>query len=103
MYAIIEAGGKQHRVSPGEMLRVERVALDEGQPVEFDKVLLVSDDAGLRIGRPLVEGAKVLGKVVSQERDRKIIVFKKKRTKQYRRTKGHRQYLTAVRIEKIEG
>lgn len=102
MYAVIETGGKQHRVQPGEVLKVERLEVEAGQPVEFSRVLLVVDDGGVRVGRPLVEGAKVVGTAIEEGRGPKIIIFKKIRTKQYRRTKGHRQYYTAVRIDSIQ-
>jgi large subunit ribosomal protein L21 len=102
MYAVIETGGKQHRVQPGEVVKVERLEVEAGQPVEFSRVLLVSDEGGLKVGRPFVDGAKVVGIAVEEGRARKIIIFKKIRTKQYRRTKGHRQYYTAVRIDSIQ-
>ena len=102
MYAVIETGGKQHKVEPGEIVKVERLPVEEGQTVEFSRVLLVSDDKGVRVGKPLVDGAKVIGTAVEEGRAAKIIIFKKKRRKQYRRTKGHRQYYTAVRIDRIE-
>lgn len=100
-YAVIRTGGKQYRVAPGDLVRVERLAADVGSDVRFDQVLLASDDAGVRVGRPTVEGATVLGTVVGQTRDRKILVYKKKRRKNYRRRRGHRQYLTTVRVTAI--
>ncbi len=103
MYAVIETGGKQHRVAPGETIDVERLGAAEGEPVDFPRVLVVSDDKGVRIGTPVVEGAKVSGTVIEQGRGRKVIVFKKIRRKQYRRTRGHRQHYTRVRIDRIEG
>ena len=102
MYAVIQTGGKQYRVAPGDRLRVEKLPGDPGAAVKFDKVLLVADDA-IRVGKPLVSGALVLGEVVSQDRAKKIIVFKFKRRKNYRRKAGHRQYYTEVRITGIEG
>jgi large subunit ribosomal protein L21 len=103
MYAVIESGGKQHKVSPGETVQVERLAAPAGEPIEFSRVLMISDDKGVRVGTPVVDGAKVVATVLEEGRGEKIIVFKKIRRKQYRRTKGHRQYFTRVRIDRIEG
>jgi large subunit ribosomal protein L21 len=102
-YAVIRTGGKQYRVTPGSVLRVERLDGDVGATVEFAEVLLAgSDDAeSVRIGRPLVEGAVVRGQIVAQGRDRKILVYKKKRRKNYRRRRGHRQSITTVRVTEI--
>jgi len=103
-YAVIRTGGKQYRVTPGSVLRVERLAGDVGASVEFAEVLLAgSDDADapVRIGRPLVEGAVVRGEIVAQGRDRKVLIFKKKRRKNYRRRRGHRQSITTVRVTEI--
>jgi large subunit ribosomal protein L21 len=97
-YAVIRTGGKQYRVSPGDLLRVERLEGDVGSPVEFTEVLLTSADDAVRIGTPLVDGARVRGEIVAQGRDRKILVFKKKRRKNYRRRRGHRQSVTTVRV-----
>jgi large subunit ribosomal protein L21 len=98
MFAIIRTGGKQYRVQPGDFVDVEKLAVEQGQPVNFDNVLLIDDDKETLIGTPLLENALVKGEVVEQHRDRKILVFKKKRRKQYRRSRGHRQALTKVRI-----
>jgi large subunit ribosomal protein L21 len=103
-YAVIRTGGKQYRVTPGAMLRVERLVGDVGTAVEFSEVLLAgSDDADapIRIGTPLVEGAVVRGQIVAQGRDRKILVYKKKRRKNYRRRRGHRQHITTVKVTEI--
>src|SRR5262245_64546847 len=102
-YAVIRTGGKQYRVTPGSVLRVERLDGDVGATVEFAEVLLAgSDDAeSVRIGRPLVEGAVVRGQIVAQGRDRKILVYKKKRRKNYRRRRGHRKSITTVRVTEI--
>lgn len=102
MYAIVEAGGKQFQVSPGEHVRVEKLDADVGGVIELDKVLLVSEDGKIQLGRPYVEGAKVTATVLEQGKMQKVLVFKKKRRKQYRRTRGHRQEYTALRIEGIE-
>ena len=101
MYAVIKTGGKQYRVAPGQTVRLEKVAGEPGSKVEFGEVLLVESDGAFTSGTPLLANAKVGATVVQQDRGDKIRVFKKKRKKQYRRTKGHRQDFTAVRIESI--
>lgn len=104
MYAIIETGGKQYRVEPGEVLDVELISgTGKDGEVSFDRVLMVSGDAGIRIGTPAIEGATVKAKVVAEVRGDKVRIFKKKRRKQYRRTNGHRQDLHRVKIEEIAG
>lgn len=100
-FAVIQSGGKQHRVEPGQTIEVERLPLEEGQTVEISEVLLVSDENGLRHGRPLVDGAKVVGRVVKQTKGPKIIVFKYKPKVRYRRKKGHRQQVTRIAIDEI--
>lgn len=104
MYAIVEAGGKQHRVTPGQRIKVERDWPDvqPGSAVEFKKVLLVRTEEGVQVGSPLVVGATVKATVIRVSRGEKVIVFKKKRRKGYRRTKGHRQNLFEVRIDAIQ-
>jgi large subunit ribosomal protein L21 len=99
-YAVIRTGGKQYRVEPGSLIRVEKLVGDVGSPVEFTEVLLAGGDA-LRIGTPLVEGVVVRGEIVAHARDKKILVFKKKRRKNYRRRRGHRQSLTTVKVTEI--
>jgi len=101
VYAVLETGGKQYRVSPGDLLKVERLEGEPGSPVRFDRVLLVAEEDRVMIGTPTVAGASVAGEVVRQGRARKIIVFKFKRRKKYRRTQGHRQAETTVRITAI--
>lgn len=101
MYAVLETGGKQYRVSPGDLLKVERLGAEPGSPVRFDRVLLVAEGDQVTIGTPIVAGASVAGEVVRQGRARKVIVFKFKRRKKYRRTQGHRQAETTVRITAI--
>jgi len=101
MYAVIRSGGKQYRVTPGQTIRLEKFSGDVGSKVELGDVLLVDNDGEIKVGSPLVANAKVEATVIEQDRARKILVFKKKRKKQYRRTNGHRQDFTAVRIEKI--
>ena len=100
-FAIVQTGGKQHRVEPGQIIEVEKLAGEKGDTVELTEVLLLSDDNGIQHGRPLVDGAKVVGRVVEQKRGRKIIVFKYKPKVRYRRKTGHRQSITRVAIEDI--
>lgn len=106
MYAVIESGGKQYRVAPGDVIDLELISSvkEDGndEKIRFDRVLLVSGDNGLRVGNPVVEGASVKASFVGALRGPKIRVFKMKKRKQYRRTKGHRQNLHRVRIEGIE-
>ena len=102
MYAIIESGGKQHRAEIGRPLRVEKLEAKVGDNVSFDRVLLVNRDGEVSLGKPFVDGATVSGRVIEQGRAPKVRVFKMKRRKQYRRTRGHRQAFTAVRIESID-
>lgn len=101
MYAVIMSGGKQYRVSEGDVVRVEKLDAESGAPVEFKDVLLVKTEDKTYIGQPLVQGASVQGVLESQDKDDKVLVFKYKKKKQYRRTRGHRQQHSVVRIEKI--
>ena len=103
MYAVIETGGKQYRVSPGDVIEIERLTgADDSPEVEFDRILLVANDDGVKVGTPEVEGARVTAKVVDAIRGPKVRVFKMKRRKGYRRHNGHRQELLRVQIEGIE-
>jgi large subunit ribosomal protein L21 len=102
VYAVIMSGGKQYRVSEGDVVRVEKLDAESGTPVEFKDVLLVKTEDKTFIGQPRVEGASVTGTLESQEKDEKVLVFKYKKKKQYRRTRGHRQQLSQVRIERIK-
>ena len=102
VFAIIRTGGKQYRVEPGQAITVERLPYEVGQEVELNEVLLVSGEDGVRVGTPLVEGAKVRATVLAHERGPKIVVMKYKPKKRYRRKTGHRQELTRLRIETIE-
>lgn len=99
-YAVIRTGGKQYRVEPGTLLRVERLEGEAGAAVEFNEVLLTGGDA-IRVGTPLVDGAIVRGQIVAQGRAKKVLIFKKKRRKNYRRRRGHRQSITTVRVTEI--
>ncbi len=101
MYAIVETGGKQYRVEPGDVVQVEKLPGQVGETLELSRVRFVHGDDGVKIGQPLVDGAKVTAQVVRQARTRSIMIFKKKRRKNYRRTKGHRQEFTQVRITGI--
>jgi len=101
MYAIVETGGKQYRVAPGDVVEVERLDGDVGATLTLDKVLLVSGETETTIGNPMVANATVTGQVMAHGRSRKVIVFKKKRRKAYRRTKGHRQSFTKLKITAI--
>ncbi len=100
MYAVIRTGGKQHRVAQGEVLRVERLPGDVGSSITFDEVLLVGGD-DTKVGTPLVSGAKVTAEITAQDRAKKVIVFKFRRRKNYRKKRGHRQYFTELKITGI--
>lgn len=101
VYAIIESGGKQCRVSPGALVTLERIDGEAGKQVELSKVLLVADGDQVKVGAPYLQGALVMSEIVRQGRGPKIIVFKFKRRKRYRRTQGHRQEQTTLRIKEI--
>lgn len=101
MYAVIETGGKQYRVEAGSRFRVERLEAEVGSEITFDKVVMVGGDSGARFGTPYVSGASVTAEVVDQARDKKVLVFKYKSKKNYRRMRGHRQYFTEVVIRSV--
>ena len=101
MYAVIKSGGKQHKVSEGEEILLEKLSLDEGEVIEFSEILAVNKDGKLNVGKPLLEGAVVKGKVINHLKTKKITVIKMKRRKDYRKKQGHRQNLTKVKIESI--
>ena len=101
MYAIIKTGGKQYRVAPGDVLRVERLPGERGAEVILDQVLLVTDGQELKVGQPLVENATVRCQIMRQAKGKKVIVYKKKRRKNYRRKQGHRQLFTALQVQEI--
>jgi large subunit ribosomal protein L21 len=100
-FAIVQTGGKQHRVEPGQVINVEKLPAGEGETVELTEVLLVSNENGVQYGRPTVEGARVVATVVKQTRGPKIIVFKYKPKVRYRKKTGHRQSLTRIAIQDI--
>jgi large subunit ribosomal protein L21 len=101
VYAVIETGGKQYRVQPGETLKVEKLGVETGGTVEIDRVLLVNRDGDVKIGTPYVAGASVTATVLNQDRARKITVFKYKAKKNYKRKQGHRQPYTQIKVEEI--
>ena len=101
MYAVVATGGKQYRVEEGDVVRIEKIPGEIGEPVSFDRVLMISDGDNVTIGQPVVENAAVDGRIVEQDRAKKVLVFKYKRRKRFRRKQGHRQYYTAVRITGI--
>ena len=101
MYAVIKTGGKQHRVSEGDVISIERIPGEKGDSVPFDQVLMVGKEGDVRIGRPIVEGAKVVGEILAQTQGDKITVFKTKKRKGYRKKTGHRQPLTSLKIREI--
>ena len=102
MYAIIASGGKQYKVGEGETLRVEKIPGEIGDTISFDRVLMYSDGENVKIGQPDLSDVTVQGHIVEQGKSKKIIVFKYKRRKRYRRTQGHRQHYTAVKIDAIQ-
>ena len=103
MFAVIKTGGKQYRVTPDDVIRIERVSGEAGDIISFNDILMLDDDGNTAVGAPLVDGAKVIGTLLEQTRGEKIIVFKKKRRKTYLRRNGHRQGLSVVRITDING
>jgi large subunit ribosomal protein L21 len=102
MYAVVATGGKQYKVQEGEILRVEKLTGEVGSEIAFDQVLMTSDGENVKIGQPMVEGAQVKGHIVEQGKSKKIIVFKYKRRKRYRRKQGNRKQFTAIKIDTIE-
>ena len=102
MYAVIESGGKQHRVAPGEDVALEKLAGEVGDTISFDKVLLTSDGDNVSVGKPYLENVTVEGHITLHDRQRKIVVFKYKKRKNYRRKRGHRQHFTLVQIDNIK-
>ena len=102
MYAIVKSGGKQYRIQEGDVLRVEKRPGDVGSSISFDEILMFSDGENAKIGEPFLENISVQGHIVEQGKAKKIIVFKYKRRKRYRRKQGHRQQFTAIKIDSIE-
>lgn len=102
MYAIIQTGGKQYRIGLGDVLRVEKLPGDVGETVTLDNVLLVASGEEFHVGQPLIAGAQVAAQILRQGKAKKILVFKKKRRKNYRRLRGHRQPYTALQIKDIQ-
>ena len=101
MYAVIVSGGKQHRVREGELIKLEKIEAETGGTVEFDKVLLVADGDDVKVGAPVVEGAKVVAEVVAHGRHKKISIIKFRRRKHHMKQMGHRQWFTEVKITGI--
>ncbi len=101
MYAVIESGGKQHRVEPGEVLSLEKLDVATGEIIDFDKVLMVADGDNTKVGAPYVDGGKVSAEVISHGRARKVTIIKFRRRKHHRKQMGHRQWYTEVKITAI--
>lgn len=102
MYAVIKTGGQQFRVTKGDKLSIQKMEVEAGKSITLDEVMMINDGKTAKIGTPLVSGAKVTAKIVEQYRDEKVVIFKKKRRQNYRRTKGHRQHLTLIEITDIK-
>ena len=101
-YAVIKTGGKQHKVEEGEIISVEKLNAGEGDKVEFEEVLAIKSEGKLLVGSPVIDGAKVIATVVSQEKDKKVVIIKMRRRQDYRSKQGHRQKLTKVKIDSIK-
>lgn len=102
MFAVMLTGGKQHKVREGDVVKLQKMAQEVGQAVEFDQVLMVSDDQDIKIGAPYLNASKIIGEILEHGRHKKINIIKLRRRKHYMRRQGHRQDYTAVRIKKIE-
>ena len=102
MYAVVEAGGKQHRVREGDLVKVEKIEGEVGESVRLERVLMLASEGETKVGMPVLEGVEINAEIVRQGRDRKVLVFKKKRRKNYRRMYGHRQPFTHLRITAIK-
>ena len=102
MYAVIASGGKQYKIKEGDILRIEKISGEIDETISFDKILMFSDGESVKIGQPDLDNVSVSGHIVEQDKAKKIIVFKYKRRKRYRRTQGHRQYFTTIKIDSIE-
>lgn len=101
MFAVVKTGGKQYKVASGDVIKVEKLEAEAGATVELDQVLMVGDEAKVTIGAPMVAGAKVAAEVLEQTKGAKVIIFKKRRRKNSRRTRGHRQQITVLRVTGI--
>jgi large subunit ribosomal protein L21 len=101
MYAVIKTGGKQHRVIEGDVIAIEKIDGDRGEAVVFDQILMVEKEGDIRVGRPVVEGAKVVGEILAQIKGDKLTVYKTKKRKGYHKKTGHRQQLTSMKIREI--
>jgi len=103
MYAVVKTGGKQYKVAKGDIIEVEKLDVEAGKKVDLTDVLLVGEDSSVKVGSPMVDGASVKAEVLNQKKGDKVVIFKKKRRHNYRRTKGHRQNLTVLKITDIKG
>ena len=103
MYAVVQTGGRQFRVQPEEKVRIPKLEIPVGGTIEFDRVLMIEDGGTVRVGTPVLDGARVVAEVLSQGRDAKILVFHKKKRKRYQKKNGHRQPFTEIRIQSIVG
>ena len=101
MYAIVQTGGKQYKVQAGDQLKVEKLKGEAGDKVDLDKILAIGDSEGIKLGKPFIENAAVNATIIRTARDRKVIVFKKKRRKAYDKKQGHRQWFTLLKIQGI--
>ena len=102
MYAVIKTGGKQYRVAPGEEIRVEKLSGQVGDSISFEEVLLTSDGENVSVGKPFLDNAKVVARITGHGRGRKVVVFKYRKRKGYRKKRGHRQHYSLVKVENIE-
>ena len=102
MYAVIKSGGKQHKVAEGEVIIIEKIDAEEGSNIEFSEVLAVNKEGNLQVGKPLLEGAKVVGKVINHVKAPKVTIIKMKRRQDWRKKQGHRQNLSKIEIKSIE-
>jgi large subunit ribosomal protein L21 len=102
MYAVIKTGGQQFRVEKGDKLSIQKLEVEAGKTITLDEIMMINDGKTAKVGTPLVSGAKVTAKIVEQYRDEKVVIFKKKRRQNYRRTRGHRQHLTLIEITDIK-
>ena len=101
MYAVIETGGKQYRVSEGDVITVEKLNVEDGANVELDKVLILGEGSDIQVGSPYIQGAKIMGRVVENGKAKKVVIFKYKSKKDYRKKQGHRQLFTEFKIDQI--